>query len=29
MVNIVTWGCGESVRPFSRVQQHLLNINCW
>jgi len=27
MIIIVTWGSGGSVRPFSRVQQHLLNIN--
>jgi len=28
MINVVTWGCGKRVRPFSRVQKHLLNINC-
>jgi len=28
MINVVTWGYGESVRPLSLVQQHLLNINC-
>jgi len=28
MIDIFTWGCGEGPRPFSRVQQHLLNINC-
>jgi len=28
LISIVTWGCGESVRPFSRTQQHLLNISC-